>query len=52
MSEFKGQVALVTGAAGAGIGQACARRFAAEGASVAVIDVHERRTAEVTEALT
>ena len=51
MGELEGQVALVTGAAGAGIGQACARRLAHEGAAVAVTDVHERRTREVSEAL-
>lgn len=47
MSEFAGRVALVTGAAGAGIGQATARRLAAGGARVVVTDVHERRTHEV-----
>ncbi|MBV9661851.1 MAG: SDR family oxidoreductase [Acidimicrobiales bacterium] len=46
--EFEGQVALVTGAAGIGIGQACARRLAAGGAAVVVTDSHERRTREVT----
>ena len=51
MGELDGQVAFVTGAAGAGIGQACARRLAADGASVAVTDNHERRTNEVTDAL-
>ena len=51
MGELDGQVAVVTGAAGAGIGQACARRLAADGAAVAVTDVHARRTQEVTEAL-
>jgi acyl-CoA synthetase (AMP-forming)/AMP-acid ligase II len=51
MGELEGQVALVTGAAGAGIGQACARRLAQEGATVALTDVHERRTREVSEAL-
>ena len=35
--RFAGQVALVTGAAN-GIGEGCARRLAAEGASIAVID--------------
>jgi NAD(P)-dependent dehydrogenase (short-subunit alcohol dehydrogenase family) len=44
-------VALVTAAAGAGIGQAVARRLAAGGASLVVSDVHERRTKEVSEAI-
>jgi NAD(P)-dependent dehydrogenase (short-subunit alcohol dehydrogenase family) len=45
-------VALVTGAAGSGIGQATARRLARDGATVIVSDVHERRTAEAVEAIT
>ena len=49
--EFEGRVALVTAAAGAGIGQAVARRLAAGGASVVVTDIHERRTKEVTAAI-
>ena len=49
--EFDGRVALVTGAAGIGIGQACARRLAAGGATVIVTDSHERRTADVTVAI-
>ena len=44
MYGFEGRVALVTGAAGSGIGRATARRLLAEGASVVVTDVHERRT--------
>jgi 3-oxoacyl-[acyl-carrier protein] reductase len=51
MDEFDGRVALVTGAAGAGIGQAVARRLAAGCARVVVTDSHERRTAAVTEAI-
>jgi NAD(P)-dependent dehydrogenase (short-subunit alcohol dehydrogenase family) len=50
-TEFGGRVALVTGAAGRGIGQATARRLAAGGARVVVTDIHERRTREVTEAI-
>ena len=46
MDEFGGHVALVTGAAGAGIGRATARRLAAGGARVVVTDIHERRTRE------
>ena len=50
-SEFGGAVALVTGAAGAGIGQAIARRLATGGANVVVTDIHERRTKEVAAAI-
>src|SRR4051794_41736055 len=49
--EFAGQVALVTAAAGKGIGQAVARRLAAGGASVVVTDIHERRTQDVAAAI-
>ena len=42
----------MTGAAGAGIGQAVARRFAAEGAEVVLTDAHARRAGEVAEKLT
>lgn len=45
--EFAGRVVLITAAAGAGIGQATARRFAAGGATVVVTDIHERRTKTV-----
>jgi 3-oxoacyl-[acyl-carrier protein] reductase len=51
VSEFHGRVALVTGAAGRGLGQATARRFARGGATVVVTDIHERRTREVAEAI-
>jgi NAD(P)-dependent dehydrogenase (short-subunit alcohol dehydrogenase family) len=40
--RFDGRVAVVTGGA-SGIGEACACRFAAEGASVVVVDVDEER---------
>jgi 3-oxoacyl-[acyl-carrier protein] reductase len=49
--RFEGAVCFVTGGAGAGIGQAAARRFAHEGATIALNDVHERRNGEVVEAL-
>jgi 3-oxoacyl-[acyl-carrier protein] reductase len=41
-----GKVAVVTAAAGTGIGSATARRLLAEGAAVVVSDAHERRLAE------
>lgn len=50
-TEFAGRIALVTAAAGRGIGQAVARRLAAGGATVVVTDSHERRTREVTAAI-
>jgi len=49
--EFAGRVALVTAAAGRGIGQAVVRRLAAGGATGVVTDIHERRTHEVTAAI-
>ena len=45
--EFAGRVALVTAAAGRGIGQAIARRLAAGGATVVVTDIHAARTQKV-----
>jgi 3-oxoacyl-[acyl-carrier protein] reductase len=50
--RFEGKVAIVTAAAGAGIGQAAARRLASEGANVVVSDIHERRTKEVCDDIT
>jgi NAD(P)-dependent dehydrogenase (short-subunit alcohol dehydrogenase family) len=50
-AEFGGKVALVTAAAGKGVGQATARRLAAGGANVVVTDIHARRTAEVAGAI-
>jgi 3-oxoacyl-[acyl-carrier protein] reductase len=44
---LEGRVALVTAAAGAGIGRAVATRFLEEGAQVVVTDAHPRRTLEV-----
>ena len=46
-----GKVAVVTAAAGTGIGSATARRLLAEGATVVVSDAHERRLAETASAL-
>ena len=42
---LRGRVAVVTAAAGTGIGFATARRFALEGASVMISDRHEGRLA-------
>lgn len=41
--KLDNRVAIVTAAAGAGIGQAVARRFAEEGALVVVSDAHAKR---------
>jgi NAD(P)-dependent dehydrogenase (short-subunit alcohol dehydrogenase family) len=46
--RFDGRVAVVTGGA-SGIGEACVRRFAAEGATVVVADVDEERGQDVAE---
>ncbi len=48
MDRLAGKVALITGAGG-GMGRVAAERFAAEGASVAVVDVEENQ--EVVEAI-
>src|SRR3954465_7444584 len=47
-----GKPALVTAAAGTGIGFATAKRCAEEGARVAISDIHERRLDEAADALT
>ena len=49
--EFAGRVALITGRAGDGIGQACARRLAAAGATIVLVDEHEARTKSVFESI-
>lgn len=45
--KLKGKVAFLTGAAGAGIGQATARLLAKEGANVVITDAHEERSRTV-----
>jgi len=50
-SVLEGQVALITAAAGAGIGQATARVLALAGADVVITDLDAKRTAKVAEAL-
>ena len=47
--RFQEKVAIVTGSAGAGIGQAAVRAFAREGAKVVVSDVSPERVARVSE---
>ena len=48
---FAGRTAVVTAAAGTGIGFATARRLLAEGADVVISDFHERRLRETQEVL-
>src|SRR5262245_3528473 len=50
MQRFSDRVVLITGAAGA-IGQAAAKRFADEGAQVALVDRDAARVAEVADRL-
>ena len=52
MNGLNDKVAIVTAAAGGGIGEATATRLAEEGAIVVVTDSHERRTRETVEELT
>ena len=49
--KLKNRVAIVTAAAGAGIGQATARMMAREGARVVVTDMHKERTRAVAKAI-
>lgn len=49
--KLKDKVGIVTAAAGAGIGQATAKKLAQEGAYVVVTDYHERRTKETADAM-
>ena len=49
--KLNDRVALVTAAAGAGMGQAIARRFALEGAKVVVTDAHEKRVKETAQGM-
>ncbi|MFI2341376.1 SDR family NAD(P)-dependent oxidoreductase [Nocardia gamkensis] len=52
--ELNGRIALVTAAAGVGIGRAIAHRLAADGATVVLTDIHQKRleqaAAEIGEA--
>lgn len=51
MNGLQDKVALITGAAGAGMGKATAIRFAQEGSIVVVTDSHPRRTQETVDEL-
>ena len=46
---LKGKTAVITAAAGTGIGFAAAQRFAEEGARILISDIHERRLNEAAE---
>ena len=50
MARLAGKIALITGA-GSGFGEGMARRFAAEGARVAVVDLRVDQAARVAESL-
>ena len=50
--RFKEKVVIITGAAGAGIGQASARAFAKEGAKVVVGDANGKRALKIAEDIT
>ncbi len=50
--RLEGRIALLTAAAGAGIGQATARMMAKEGAFVVVTDMHEERAIAVADEIT
>ena len=50
MGLLENKVAIVTGA-GSGIGEASARRFAAEGAVVVAVDIRAGKAADVAEAI-
>lgn len=49
--RLKNRVVVCTGAAGAGIGQTSARRFAEEGAKIVLSDTHEKRVAAAVESI-
>src|SRR5512147_2189838 len=49
--KFENRVAIITAAAGAGIGQATARMMAREGARVVITDMHKERTRAVAKAI-
>ena len=48
---LKGKTALITAAAGTGIGYSAAKRFVAEGARVLMSDIHEGRLSKAADAL-
>ena len=52
MGQLDGQVAIVTAAAGAGIGREVARRLAGDGANVLLTDAHAGRVQELAQAMT